>query len=178
MNIDHIERNIGSVGSAIGRSLIAGIAGTVAITIAQMIEMKISGRGPSNAPAEVGGKVLGVEPRGGEKEGQDKKKSNKEENSVKEQNEEKFGQLMHWGYGTGWGVCRGLLSLAGIKGPAATAIHFGAIWGTELVMVPAMTESPPASKWGAKALAKDALLHITYAVAAGAVFDAIDSDSD
>ncbi|GAA0192859.1 hypothetical protein GCM10009122_55710 [Fulvivirga kasyanovii] len=177
MKTDDIERNVGSVGSAIGRSLLAGIAGTVAITIAQMIEMKLSGREPSNAPAEVGGKVLGVEPRGGEKEEQDKKQGN-EENSVKEQNEEKFGQLMHWGYGTGWGVCRGLLSLAGIKGPAATAIHFGAIWGTELVMVPAMTESPPASKWGAKALAKDALLHLTYALAAGAVFDAIDNGRD
>lgn len=172
MHITHIDDHIGGIGSAIGRSIIAGIAGTVAITIAQMIEMKITGRSPSNAPAEVGGKVLGVEPRGAKKEGE----VSKEDQNSEEENEKKFGQFMHWGYGAGWGVCRGLLSLAGIKGPAATALHFGAIWGTELVMIPSMTDSPPASKWGAKVLAKDALLHLVYAVAAGAVFDAIDKN--
>lgn len=175
MNIDHVEHQIGSAGSAIGRSLIAGLAGAVAITIAQMIEMKITGRKPSNAPAEVGGKVLGVEPRGIEGE-EHNLEANENEEAVEEANEKKFGQFMHWGYGTGWGVCRGLLSLAGIKGPAATALHFGAIWGAELIMIPAMTDSPPATKWGAKALAKDALLHLVYAGAAGAVFDAIDKN--
>lgn len=170
MKLYTIEHAIGNFGSAIGRGLLAGIAGTVAITIAQMIEMKITGRGPSSAPAEVGGKVLGVEPRRAER-GEAKKHK---ETSVKQLNKKKFGQLMHWGYGTGWGVCRGLLSMTGLKGPAASAIHFGAIWGTELVMIPNMTKSPPATEWGPQALAKDALLHMIYAAAAGAAFDAID----
>lgn len=166
-----ISNTAGEIGSAIGKGILAGMVGTVAITIAQMIEMKITGREPSDAPAEVGGKVLGVKPRG-EKNGKPAKKKGE---SVKEANQKKFSQFMHWGYGTGWGVCRGLLSLAHIKGPAASAVHFGAVWATELAMIPNMTDSPPAHKWGAKALSKDALLHMVYAAAAGAAFDAMDN---
>ena len=172
MSVTTFGDAVGKVGSAIGKGLIAGIAGTIAITIAQMIEMKITGREPSNAPAEVGGKVLGVKPRGADRKKKGAKKSDKEVN------QEKFSQLMHWGYGTGWGVCRGLLSLANVKGPAASAIHFGAVWGTELVMIPSMTKSPPATEWGAKVLSKDALLHLVYAIAAGATFDAISNGKE
>lgn len=61
-----LNQELGILGSAIGRGLLAGIAGTAAITAAQNLDMKLSGRKPSDAPAVVEGKVLGVEPRGPE----------------------------------------------------------------------------------------------------------------
>ena len=152
-----IGLGLGKMGSAIGRGLIAGAVGTAAITLSQMIEMQITKREPSDAPSKVGGKALGVQPRNPE-------------------GKQRFSQIMHWGYGTSWGMFRGILSLAGIKGPGATAMHFGAVWGTEMVMVPSMTETPPPTQWGAPALGKDALHHAVYATAAGLVFDLMDKD--
>ena len=55
---------LSKAGGAIGKGIIAGFAGTVAITISQMIEMQITKREMSNAPVTVAGKALGVEPRG------------------------------------------------------------------------------------------------------------------
>ncbi len=51
-------------GAALGKGVIAGFAGTVAITISQMVEMQLTNRGSSNAPMKVAKKVLGVEPKG------------------------------------------------------------------------------------------------------------------
>lgn len=41
---------IAHVAAGIGIGILAGLAGTVVMTAAQMIEMKISGRKPSNTP--------------------------------------------------------------------------------------------------------------------------------
>lgn len=65
-------KGLSTVGGALGKGLIAGFAGTVAITISQMIEMKITKRSTSNAPVAVGGKALGVEPRGKAKQQKEK----------------------------------------------------------------------------------------------------------
>ena len=43
------------VAGAIGKGLMAGAAGTLAITLSQMIEMKITKRKPSTAPADAAG---------------------------------------------------------------------------------------------------------------------------
>lgn len=45
-------KGLSEVGGVIGCGLIAGFAGTVAITISQMIEMKITNRSMSDAPAK------------------------------------------------------------------------------------------------------------------------------
>jgi hypothetical protein len=144
----------GKMGSAIGRGLIAGAAGTVAITLSQMIEMKITKRKPSTAPADAASKVLEVKP---------------ETPADKEQ----FSQQVHWSYGTGWGVTRGILSLFGLKNLPATAVHFGAIYTTALIMEPALEVAPPLKEWDTKTFVTDAFHHAVYAVVAGLVFDAI-----
>ena len=55
---------IGDVASAIGKGLVAGAAGMVAITVSQMLAQKLVGQEFSTAPAEATEKVLGVEPKG------------------------------------------------------------------------------------------------------------------
>lgn len=136
----------------IGKGLFAGFAGTLAITTSQTIEMKIRGRAPSDSPAEAAGKVLGVQPSG-------------------EEEKKRFSQIVHFGYGTAWGAVRGILAAAGVPPPIATALHFAAIFGTAMVMLPALKVAPPVSEWGAESIAIDSLHHLVYALATGAAYD-------
>ncbi len=179
MSNDDFFIPLAKVGGAVGRGLIAGLAGTLAITLSQMIEMKITGRGNSEAPVKVAGKALGVEARGEaalQKEKDREAKNSKKEGKLKDEvaaNKNKFGQIMHYAYGSCWGIARGVLDLAGLRGPAASLIHFGAVWGTELVMLPAADAAKPITKWTPKQIAVDVMHHAVYAVAAGAVYDAM-----
>lgn len=169
---------LSKVSGALGKGLIAGFAGTVAITISQMIEMQITKRSNSNVPVVVGGKTLGVEPRGKAQLEKEKALSEDDEPSeeVKEKveaNEGKFAQLMHFGYGTGWGVFRGALDLAGVHGPLADLAMFGGIWGTAQVMLPAAAGTPPITEWSPKQIATDVMHHVVYACAVGLTYDAM-----
>ena len=150
----HESTILGELGSAIGKGLIAGFAGTIAITFSQMIEMRITKRKASNAPAKAVKKTLHIEATPG--------------------NKEEFSNEVHWVYGTSWGVMRGLLSMAGIRGFAATSLHFASIWGTAVNIQPKLDIAPPLSEWEPNDIAIDILHHAVYAIVAGLVFDAID----
>lgn len=146
---------VGDVAASVGKGLFAGAVGTAAMTVSSTAEMKIRGRAGSTAPADAAGKVLGVEPKD-------------------EVGEARFANLVHWGYGTGWGAVRGLIGAAGLEGPAATAAHFGAVWGSEQVMLPALGVAPPFWTWGAKEVGIDAFHHLVYAGATGAAYTIMD----
>jgi hypothetical protein len=146
---------IGILAEAIGKGIIAGIAGTAVMTVSSTIEMKLRGRQASEAPAKVAGKVLGVEPKG-------------------EQEKQRFSNMVHWGYGTAWGIPRGLIAATGLKGVAADVAHFSSIWGTALLMLPAAGAAPPVKEWGATELAIDAFHHAVYAAAAGIAYAWLD----
>jgi hypothetical protein len=146
---------LGDVAADVGKGLFAGLFGTVAMTVSSTAEMKIRGRPASNAPAVAAGKVLGVEPKD-------------------EEGEARFSTLVHWGYGTGWGAVRGLVGTAGLEGPAAAAAHFGAVWGAEQVMLPALDVAPPFWTWGAKEVGIDAFHHLVYATATSVAYSVLD----
>ena len=148
---------IAELAGAIGKGLMAGAAGTLAITLSQMIEMKITKRKPSTEPADAAQKVLEIKPE-------------------TEEDKQQFSQQIHWAYGTGWGVPRGILSLFGLKGLPATAIHFATIYSTALIMPSSLKVAPPLKEWSAKEFVIDALHHAVYAIAAGLVFDAMSED--
>ena len=146
---------LGSVAAAFGKGIFAGVAGTAAMTLSSTIEMKVRGRPASSTPALAAAKVLGVEP-------------------VDEEATARFSNLVHWGYVTAWGGVRGLLAAAGLSGPAATAAHVGAVWGSEQVMLPALGVTPPLTEWGAKEVAIDAVHHLVYAGATGVAYSLLD----
>ncbi len=148
--------NVGDMAAAVGKGLLAGAAGTAAMTASSMIEMKIQDRAGSSVPADAAAKVLGVRP-------------------VDEDAEARFANIVHWGYGVGWGSVRGILGAAGLSGPAATAAHFATVWGSEQVMLPALGVAPPITEWGAKEIAVDTLHHAVYAIATGIAYSALDS---
>ena len=153
----HQNNALGELGGAIGKGLIAGLAATAAITISQMIEMRITNRPPSDVQLKVAKETVSAEPVEGEKE--------------------KMSQELHWAYGTTWGIARGLISLTGLKGLPATAAHFAAIWGTSMVMLPAFNAAPPVTEEKPKSIAIDALHHAVYAITAGLAYDALDAGS-
>jgi hypothetical protein len=147
-------RNAAStLASAIGKGLVAGFAGTAAMTISSTLEARLRGRSPSSAPARATAQVLGI------KEFED------------DIAKARFSDLSHWGYGTGWGVVRGLLGATGMSPKAATAAHGAAVWGSAQVTLPALDVAPPAVFWGADEVAIDAFHHAVYAAATGTAYE-------
>ncbi len=154
-----IENNaFGELGSAIGKGLLAGLAATAAMTLSQMIEMKFSKRKPSEAPVKVASETAGIKP-------------------ADEGEREKVSQEIHWAYGSLWGIARGLIGLTGLKGIPATIVHFAAVWGTSVIMLPKFDAAPRITDEAAKTIAIDGLHHAIYAITAGVVYDALDEGS-
>ena len=145
-----------ALADAIGRGLLAGTAGTAAMTVSSTLEANLRGREPSTAPAKAATKALGIE--------------SFEDGEAYE----RFSNLVHWGYGTGWGVARGLLRLVGFGPRLATAAHFAAVWGSALYTLPKLEVAPPVTEWGAEEVAIDVLHHLVYVTATAAAFELLE----
>jgi len=148
---------ISRIASSMGKGIFAGAAGTAMMTLSSTIEMKARGRSGSSAPADAAGKLLGVQPRNPE-------------------GKAKFAAAVHWGYGTGWGAVRGLIGAAGVTGPAATLLHLGAVWGAEMVMLPALDVAPPVTKQPPIETGVDAWHHLVYAATTNVIYELLDRD--
>ena len=61
-----------------------------------------------------------------------------------------------------------------MRGPVASLAHLGAVWGTELVMLPAVDVAPPATKWGAAEVGVDWFHHVVYVAARSVAFEWLD----
>src|SRR3954467_4240721 len=140
----------------LGKGIVAGVAGTAAMTISSTIEQKLRGRPPSTAPADAAAKVLGIHsfPSEGAKNA--------------------FSNAVHWSYGTGWGAVRALLGRKLSPG-AASATHLAALWGSEQVMLPALEVAPPVTMWGREEVAIDGFHHMVYAAATGISYELLSS---
>jgi hypothetical protein len=139
--------------SAIGDGLVAGFLGTAAMTVSSTIEAKLRGRAASTAPARATAKALGI----------------REFDS--DLARARFNDLSHWGYGTGWGVMRGVLGTLGMRSSRATAAHGAAVWGSAAVTLPALDVAPPFVFWGRDEVAIDLFHHAVYAVATGLAYE-------
>jgi hypothetical protein len=141
-----------NIASSIGKGLVAGFAGTAAMTVSSTLEARLRGRQPSTAPARATAKALGI--------------ASFEDGLA----QARFNDLSHWGYGTGWGIVRGLLDAAGLPPGKATAAHGAAVWGSAQVMLPALDVAPPSVFWGKEEIAIDAFHHFVYALATGIAY--------
>jgi hypothetical protein len=139
--------------SSIGKGLAAGLAGTAAMTVSSTLEARLRHRKPSSAPARATAKVLGI--------------TSFEDDIARA----RFNDLSHWGYGTGWGMARGLFDAAGLTPLAATLAHGAAVWGTEQVTLPALDIAPPAIFWAPQEIAIDTFHHAVYALATGIAYE-------
>jgi len=141
--------------TAIGDGLVAGFLGTAAMTASSTIEARLRGRAPSTAPARATAKALGIAAFDGDLA------------------QARFNDLSHWGYGTGWGIVRGVLGAAGLPAAKATAAHGAAVWGSAAVALPALDVAPPFVFWGRREVALDVLHHTVYAVATGLAYELV-----
>jgi len=146
---------VSQLASTLGKGLVAGFAGTAAMTVSSTVEQHVRGRAASSAPADATAKVLGI--------------AEFTDDAAKE----RFSFLSHWGYGTGWGVVRGVLGAVGMRPARATAAHGAAVWGSAAVTLPALDVAPPFVFWGREEVAIDLFHHAVYAVATGLAYELV-----
>src|SRR5205809_7847638 len=104
--------------SSIGKGLVAGLVGTAAMTVSSTLEARLRHRKPSSAPARATAKALGIT------------------SFADDIARARFNDLAHWGYGTGWGMVRGLLDATGLPPRAATVAHGPPLWGARKTPCP------------------------------------------
>jgi hypothetical protein len=137
------------IADAVGRGLLAGAVGTAAMTLSGALEARWRRRAPSMAPGRAAAHVLGIEEFEDEKARQ------------------RFNDLSHWAYGTGWGVPRGLLGMTRTGSATATVLHGGLVWGTAQIALPALDVAPPFVFRPREEIAINLLHHAVYAAATG-----------
>jgi hypothetical protein len=150
-----MANGLGGLSAKIGRGLVAGAIGTAAMTVSSTIEQKRRGREASTAPANAAMKVLGIE------------------SFCDDAAKSRFSTVVHWAYGTAWGVPRALLDAAGLRPAPASAAHGAALWGSEQVMLPALGVAPPLWEWGATEVAIDVGHHLVYTLATSLAYEAL-----
>ena len=119
------------------RGLIAGTAGTVALTLAEHAEMKLSGREPSTVPGQVGAKLLGRDP------------------DADAALIQRLSPVVHWTHGIALGAARGLLDAAGLSSRAATLAFYPLVWGGDALLYRALGIAPAPWRWSRGELLTD-----------------------
>ena len=137
----------------LGRGMIAGFAGTIAMTVSERLEMAVTGREGSTVPGQVGAHLL---PR-------------RDPNATADV--ARLNTPVHWAHGISMGALRGVLDQAGLRGPAASAAHFALLWGGDAVLYRTLGVADVPWRWGADELATDLLHKGVYATVTGAVYD-------
>ncbi len=151
------ENPLGVLACTIGKGLFCGFFATAVMTLAQQIEMKITGRSGSDTPVRAGATVLGVTPI--------------------EEKKNTFNNMVHFFYGTIWGTVVGLLSLLGFPKTIPALFHFISMWVTGMIILPALKASTPPWKWGAKGVATDGFFHVIFTLSATIIYRWLDRNS-
>ncbi len=136
----------------VGRAVVAGVAGSVVMTAFQkFIEMPLTGREDSYAPAQLAQKVLPVEPK------------NKKEKT-------RLNYITHFALGAMWGAAYGLAAYKGLRGSKAIARVFPAIYTNDVATITALGLDKP-WKWTRKEAAIDIVDKLAQVVATSFIFD-------
>ena len=142
------------------RGMIAGAVGTIAMTLSERLEMAVTGRAASQVPGEVGAHLLpGMDPDA-------------------PSDVDRLNSPVHWVHGISMGGLRGLLDVAGMQGPKATAAHFALFWGGDAMLYRTLGVADVPWRWSGDELASDVLHKGVYALVTGAVYDALAGASD
>ena len=139
----------------IGRGILCGAAGVVAMLASQEVEKRIFKRTPSRVAAETADKVLGMKPSDKASQG-------------------KFNTVIELSYGSALGVVRSTLGHFGITGLGASALHLAVIGTNVSLIIPALGLAPPVREWDKQKLAIEVIHHTAYVLVTGLVYDRID----
>ena len=143
-----------SVRSTITTGVLAGVAGTAAMTAFQrLVEMPLTGRAESYEPADLVEKLLPVRPQG-------------------PQGRRRLNYVAHFGVGLGWGAAHaGLSRLWNLRGPKGGATVFATLWPADVLGLAAAGLHAPPWKWSRQDLAVDFTDKMVLAQATALAFD-------
>jgi len=140
------------LGTTLGRGMAAGVAGTVVMTAFQkLVEMPLTGRGDSYAPADLAEKLLPLPKKRGA-----------------ERNLRNY--ATHFALGAGWGAARGLVGRAGLSGQPAVAAVFGLMYPGDIAIVVGSGIDKP-GEWSARDWAVDTVDKFVLALAVGVAYE-------
>lgn len=141
------------------RSILAGTAGTAALTAAYAIERRIrhTNRSQDYDDSLVPGQIVVSILRLGH---------------VTNREEDELGLALRWSYGSAFGIWHGLLRRR-VAEPVATAIFGDTLISATLTMFPLLGRTPPPWRWPRGYLATSFATHTVYALAVGMTDDAL-----
>ncbi len=135
-----------SVSSVLGRGALAGLGGTAVMTAFQkLVEMPLTGRGDSYAPATFAAKLLPVDA-----------------------DSDRVNGVAHFALGAMMGAVHGLVIRTGMRGQRAVAVTFAAVYTGDLLLNTKLGLYEP-GKWTKKDWAVDLVDKYVQAAATGAV---------
>lgn len=119
----------------------------------KLVEMPITGRADSFAPASFAEKILPV-------------------HSSSEQGRQRLNWATHFALGTLWGSAYGVAVHAGLRGPRAVTMVFATVYTGDVLLNTALGLYQP-SKWSREDWAVDIVDKLVQAAATGAVYDRV-----
>ncbi|MDA8369970.1 MAG: hypothetical protein M0026_08865 [Nocardiopsaceae bacterium] len=147
-----MDANASSMATYIGRGVCAGLAGTVVMTAFQeLVEMPVTGRGDSYAPARLAEKVLPIRPKTA-------------------RGRTCLNWTTHFGLGVMWGAAYGVAARAGLRGRSALATVFSTVYTGDVLLNTALGLYQPLT-WSKQDLVVDVLDKFVQATATGVIFD-------
>ncbi len=136
----------------LGRGALAGLAGTVGMTAFQkLVEMPVTGRQDSYAPADFSEKLLPVHPK-------------------TPAARRRLNYATHFSLGLMWGTAYGIAAANGLRGQKAVNAVFGVVYTGDVLLNTALRLYHP-TEWTAQDWAIDVVDKYVQAQVTGAVFD-------
>ncbi len=143
-----------STTAVIGRGILAGVAGTVVMTAFQkLVEMPVTGREHSYAPADFAQRILPVHPSSA-------------------RGRERLNYVTHFALGGMWGTAYGIAAWAGLRGQKAVNAVFATVYTGDVILNTALGLYQP-TQWSAQDWAIDVVDKYVQAQATGLVFDRV-----
>ncbi len=143
-----------SAAAMIGRGIVAGVAGTVVMTAFQkFVEMPVTGREDSYAPADFAQRVLPVHPESA-------------------QGRKRLNYATHFALGGMWGTAYGIAASAGLRGQPAVNAVFATVYTGDVALNTALGLYQP-TRWSAQDWAIDVVDKYVQAQATGLIFDRV-----
>jgi hypothetical protein len=140
------------LGRGVRTGVIAGVAGTVAMTLSEKLEQAITKRPNSAIPAHAMERFLGL--------------------ATRPDSERKWlGWLAHWGLGILPGALRGVMAEGGMRGPLSSTLFFFTRLTTDETMENVSGVGKPPWSWSTSLTTIDVLHKGVYAAVTGVVAD-------
>ena len=142
------------------RSILAGFAGTAAMTMAYAVERRVRGRhrgsldyDDSLVPGQIVASIMHLP-------------------HVTGREEYDLGMALRWSYGSAFGLWHGLLRRR-IAEPWASAIFGGTLMSATFSLFPLLGRTPPPWRWPPDVMATSVGTHVAYVAAVATVDDAL-----